>query len=132
MKLLLHTDGGARGNPGPAAIGWVLFTEEERIIDHGAEYLGETTNNVAEYEGLLRGLAAAKRRDCDELEVYMDSELVVKQVRGDYAVKAPHLTELRERAAQALASFPKHSINHVPRSHPRQTRADQLVNETLG
>ena len=131
MKLLLHTDGGARGNPGPAAIGWVLFTEEERIIDHGSEYLGETTNNVAEYEGLIRGLAAAKRHDCDDLEVYMDSELVVKQVRGEYQVKAAHLKELRDRAASMLASFETHSISHVARDHIRQARADQLVNEAL-
>ena len=131
MKLLLHTDGGARGNPGPAAVGWVLFTDEERIIDHGSEYLGETTNNVAEYEGLIRGLAAAKRRDCDDLDVYMDSELVVKQVIGEYKVKAAHLKELRDRAADMLASFEAHSISHVARSHPRQARADQLVNEVL-
>ena len=131
MKLTLHTDGGARGNPGPAAIGWVLF-DEERIIDHGSDTIGVTTNNVAEYEGLLRGLAAAKRHGCDDLDVYMDSELVVKQVRGEYAVKAAHLRELRERAARALAAFPNHTIKHVPRNHPRQSRADSLVNEALG
>jgi ribonuclease HI len=131
MKLLLHTDGGARGNPGPAAIGWVLYDEDERIVDHGAAYVGETTNNVAEYEGLVRGLAAAKRHACDDLSVFMDSELVVKQVRAEYAVKAPHLRELRDRAAAALAAFENATITHVPRSHPRQARADQLVNETL-
>jgi ribonuclease HI len=132
MKLLLHTDGGSRGNPGPAAIGWVLFDEDERIVDHGNDTIGITTNNVAEYEALIRGLAAAKRRNCDELDVFMDSELVVKQVRGDYKVKAEHLKEMRDRAATMLSSFENHSINHVPRSHPRQARADALVNEALG
>lgn len=131
MKLLLHTDGGARGNPGPAAIGWVLYDEHERIIAEGGDYVGETTNNVAEYEGLIRGLAAAKEHGASELDVYMDSELVVKQVRGEYSVKAEHLKELRNRAHEALGCFPKKSINHVRREHHRQSRADALVNEVL-
>lgn len=131
MKLILHTDGGARGNPGPAAIGWVLYDEDECIVTEGSEYLGETTNNVAEYEGLLRGLAAARERGADDLEAFMDSELVVKQVRGEYKVKAEHLRELRDRAARELASFAKHTITHVRRSHPRQAHADALVNRSL-
>lgn len=131
MKLLLHTDGGARGNPGPAAIGWVLYDEDERIVAEGADYVGETTNNVAEYEGLIRGLAAAREHGASELDVYMDSELVVKQVKGEYSVKAAHLRELRERAAHALESFSKRSIGHVRREHHRQARADALVNEVL-
>lgn len=125
----LHTDGGARGNPGPAAIGWVLY-DNDQIIAQGNRYIGDTTNNVAEYTGLIEGLEHARAHGANSLTVYMDSELVVKQIRGEYRVRAQHLSEMRERAARMLESM-NASITHVRRNHPRQSRADALVNEAL-
>ena len=102
MKARLSTDGGARGNPGPAAYGYVLETEDGTVLDARGDTIGVATNNVAEYSGLIAGLESALKRDVTELEVVSDSELLVKQMRGEYKVKSPTLRELVDEA-QALA-----------------------------
>ncbi len=129
--LLLHTDGGARGNPGPAAIGVVLFDQEHKVVAEEGSFLGEATNNVAEYRGLIRGMVLASRHGATGLSVFMDSELVVRQMRGEYRVKSTDLQPLFSEAKKLAATFSQISFTHVPRGNPYQQRADLLVNETL-
>src|SRR5438067_4357038 len=100
MKAKLSTDGGARGNPGPAAYGYVLEAEDGTVLDARGETIGVATNNVAEYRALIAGLEAALERGVNELEVVSDSELVVKQMRGEYKVKNAALRELSAEAAR--------------------------------
>ena len=101
MKARLYTDGGARGNPGPAASAYVLETEDGSVIDSSGEAIGVATNNVAEYRALIAGLTAAAEAGVSDLEVVSDSELLVKQMRGDYRVKNPGLIDLSLEAARA-------------------------------
>jgi len=122
-------DGGARGNPGPAAVGVVISTPEGEVLDELAETIGEATNNVAEYRALLRGLERARALDADEVEVVNDSELVAKQVTGAYKVKHPAMKPLHAEAVRALGAFGGWAIRSVPRA--RNARADALVNEAL-
>jgi ribonuclease HI len=126
MRLTVHVDGGARGNPGPAAAAAVISGP---IEDESSELLGETTNNVAEYRGLLLGLRRARELGATEVEVINDSELVARQVDGVYKVKHPDMKPLHAAALQALAEFDKWSIRNVPRAE--NARADALVNEAL-
>jgi ribonuclease HI len=127
-RVHAYFDGASRGNPGPAAVGWVLV-DADGIVDEGGERIGETTNNRAEYEALLRALEAAREYGFDEVDVRGDSELVVKQVRGGYDVTVPELRERRARARERLAEFDRWSIEHVPREV--NDRADDLANEAL-
>ena len=129
MKLVLHVDGGARGNPGPAAIGVVVSSPDGEPIDELAETIGETTNNVAEYRALLRGLERAKELRASEIEIIGDSELVARQLTGAYKVKHPALRPLHEQAIAALRGFERWSIRTVPRAE--NARADALVNTAL-
>lgn len=124
----LYVDGAARGNPGPAAIGWVVL-DADGIVDEGGEFIGRATNNEAEYAALERGLEAASRIGFDRLAVHADSELIVKQVTGAYNVDAPHLKERRVRVRELLERFGEWSITAVPREVNR--RADRLANEAL-
>ncbi len=127
MECLIHIDGGARGNPGPAAAGVTITTPDGSEPLHEAGYwLGETTNNVAEYQGLLHALKIADRLGCTRLEIRSDSELMVKQIKGVYRVKAAHLQPLYREAVAALAGFGQWSIGHVRREGNK--RADQLAN----
>lgn len=127
-KATLYTDGGARGNPGPAGIGYVLKLADGTCFEEGAT-MGIATNNQAEYEALERGLTVAKQQSVESLAVYMDSELIIKQMQGKYRVKHPDL-QLRHRAVSALVThFTKVTFHHVPRA--KNKRADQLVNEAL-
>jgi ribonuclease HI len=128
-KLVLHVDGGARGNPGPAAIGVVIADSHGEVIDELAERIGVATNNVAEYEALLRGVARAAELGATELELINDSELVAKQLTGAYKVKNPGIKPLHERARTALAGFERWQIRSVPRA--QNADADRLVNEAL-
>jgi ribonuclease HI len=128
-KLVLHLDGGARGNPGPAAIGVVIADPDGGVIDELAERIGVATNNVAEYEALLRGVARAAELGATELELINDSELVAKQLTGAYKVKHPAMKPLYERARAALAGFERWQIRSVPRA--QNADADRLVNEAL-
>jgi ribonuclease HI len=129
VKATLYTDGGSRGNPGPAAFAYVLEVDDGTVLDAHGEAIGEATNNVAEYRALVAGLAAAARAGVDELEVVSDSELLVKQMTGDYKVKNAALRELSIRAARLARE-----IGHVRyRAVRRELNevADRLVNEAL-
>jgi ribonuclease HI len=129
MKARLSTDGGARGNPGPAAFGYVLETDDGTVLDARGEAIGVATNNVAEYRGLLAGLASALERGVDELEVVSDSELLVKQMRGEYKVKNETLRELVAQARALADGLEDVSYTAVRREH--NDLADMLVNEAL-
>ena len=129
MKLVVNVDGGARGNPGPAAIGVVVRTADGDVIADAGEAIGTATNNVAEYRALLRGIELAAQHGATELELYGDSELVVKQIRGEYRVKDAGLKPLHAQARQALSAFTSWSFDHVRRE--RNSEADALVNQAL-
>ena len=129
MKARLSTDGGARGNPGPAAFGYVLETEDGTVLDARGEAIGVATNNVAEYRALIAGLEAALERGVNELEVVSDSELVVKQMRGEYKVKNEALRELSLAAARLARQLGKVVYTAVKRE--QNELADRLVNEAL-
>jgi ribonuclease HI len=129
VKARLSTDGGSRGNPGPAAYGYVLETDDGTVLDARGETIGVATNNVAEYRALLAGLEAAIDRGVDELEVVSDSELLVKQMRGEYKVKNDALRELVEDAHALARRLARISYTAVRREH--NELADRLVNEAL-
>jgi ribonuclease HI len=128
MKYELFTDGGARGNPGPAAIGVVIKKDGEVFYEHGA-YIGKDTNNVAEYRAILKGLESAKEKGITELACYLDSELVVKQLKGEYKVKQSHLKLLWTQVKTIENTFNKVTYSHVRRE--MNTHADMLVNKVL-
>jgi ribonuclease HI len=128
-KVVVHVDGGARGNPGPAAAGAVVSTPAGDVLDETSEAIGVATNNVAEYRGLLLGLQRARELGATEVEVVNDSELVAKQVNGVYKVKHPDMKPLHAAALQALAAFDRWSIRSVPRA--QNAAADALVNQAL-
>ena len=129
MKAKLFTDGGARGNPGPAAFGYVLEAEDGTVLDARGEKIGIATNNVAEYSALIAGLEAALTRGVDNLEVVSDSELVVKQMRGEYKVKNEALRELSLQASRLARQLGKVAYTAVKRE--QNELADRLVNEAL-
>ena len=122
-------DGGSRGNPGPAAWGVVVLDTDGRAIEGFAGAIGRATNNVAEYKALLEALAIALARRADDVEVLADSELVVKQVRGEYKVRHPDLIPLHAEAVRLIARFRTFKIGYVPRV--RNKEADKLVNRAL-
>ena len=127
--LILHIDGGARGNPGPAAIGVVISDRTGHVVEELAERIGPATNNVAEYTALLRGLERAKELEATELEIIGDSELIARQVKGQYKVRHPSMRPLYEQAVAALGGFDSWRIRTVPRA--QNARADALVNAAL-
>ena len=129
MKARLSTDGGSPGNPGPAAFGYVLEADDGTVLDARGETIGTATNNVAEYRGLLAGFEAALERGVEEVEVISDSELVVKQMRGEYKVKNETLRELVEEAHALESRFRRVTYTAVRREH--NELADRLVNEAL-
>ena len=129
MKARLSTDGGARGNPGPAAYAYVLEAEDGTVLDARGEAIGTATNNVAEYRGLLAGLEAAIERGVEEVEVVSDSELLVKQMRGEYMVKNEALRELVDDAETLARRLKRVRYTAVRREH--NELADRLVNEAL-
>ena len=129
MRARLSTDGGARGNPGPAAFGYVLETEDGHVLAAHGEAIGRATNNVAEYRGLVAGMEKAAELGVDELEVVSDSELLVKQMQGDYRVKNEALRALWEDANDLERRFRRVRYTAVRRVH--NELADRLVNEAL-
>jgi ribonuclease HI len=129
VKAKLWTDGGARGNPGPAAYAYVLEAEDGTVLAAHGEAMGVATNNVAEYSALLAGLEKAVELDVDELEVVSDSELMVKQMRGEYKVKNEALRGLSFRGAELARRIGKVTYTAVRREH--NELADRLVNEAL-
>ncbi len=129
MNARLYTDGGARGNPGPAAYGYVLETDDGTVLAAEGEAIGVATNNVAEYRGLVAGLGRAIELAVETLEVRSDSELMVKQMRGEYKVKNEALRKLSVEAGQLARRLGKVEYRHVRREH--NELADRLVNEAL-
>jgi ribonuclease HI len=129
MRVVVHVDGGSRGNPGPAAAASVVSTPAGEVLDEASELLGTQTNNVAEYRALLLGLARARALGATEVEVVNDSELIAKQVRGLYKVKHAAMRPLHREALSALSGFDAWKVRTVPRAH--NADADALVNAAL-
>ena len=129
MRVVVHVDGGARGNPGPAAVAAVATSADGEPLGERNEYIGEATNNVAEYRALLLGLALARELGAEEVEVINDSELVARQIGGEYKVKHAGLKPLFAQAMGELRGFHKWAVRPVRREE--NTRADELVNEAL-
>ncbi|HEY4347417.1 MAG TPA: ribonuclease HI family protein [Gaiellaceae bacterium] len=129
MKATLYTDGGARGNPGPAAFAYVLEGDDGTVLASHGETIGVATNNVAEYRGLVAGLAKAVELAVPEVDVVSDSELLVKQMRGEYKVKNEALRELSLAAGRLARQLDKVEYRHVRRA--QNELADRLVNEAL-
>jgi ribonuclease HI len=128
-KLTVNVDGGARGNPGPAAIGAVVRDGEGNVLAERGERIGRATNNVAEYRALLAGIELAVAHGATELELIGDSELIVRQVEGKYKVKNAGMKELHAEVKAALVPFERWSIRHVRRE--QNADADRLVNQAL-
>ena len=126
---MLYCDGASRGNPGPSSIGVVLVAPDGGVVRELSGVIGETTNNVAEYRALEAGLEMAADLGVERLEVRLDSELLVKQVNGDYRVKSAHLKPLHRSVLRHMGRIPDVSVSHVRRE--RNTRADALANEAL-
>jgi ribonuclease HI len=124
--LIAHVDGAARGNPGPAGIGVVLTDTEGNVLKEVAEPLGIATNNVAEYCALIRALEEALALGCSQIQILTDSELLARQLNGQYAVKAAHLIPLFQRASRLLHQFDLATVSHTRRSNNRH--ADSLSN----
>ena len=129
MKVIVHVDGGARGNPGPAAAACVITSPDGELLGEHAQLLGSVSNNVAEYRALLLGLAQAQALGATDVEVIGDSELIAKQVKGIYKVKHPAMRPLYLEAMQAIRAFERFSIRTVPRA--QNADADALVNAAL-
>ncbi len=126
---MVNVDGGARGNPGPAAIAAVVQDDGGEVLEERGERIGKATNNVAEYRALLLGIERAAALGAKELELVGDSELVVRQVKGEYKVKDENMRELHAEVKRALAPFERWSIRHVRRE--QNVEADRLVNQVL-
>lgn len=134
MKFIVNTDGGARGNPGPAGIGFVI-SDGASVVQQGFAYIGETTNNQAEYEGLIRALGELKTlipeesRSVAEIEIRMDSELVIKQLKREYKVKDAGLKSQFAKVSDLITIFPRIVFKHVPREE--NVLADELANKAM-
>jgi len=129
VRVVVHVDGGSRGNPGPAAAAAVISTPDGDVLDEASLTLGRATNNVAEYRGLLLGLERARALGATEVDVVNDSELVARQISGAYKVKHPDMRPLYLEAMQALRGFERWSVRSVPRA--QNAAADALVNQAL-
>jgi ribonuclease HI len=129
VKAILYADGAARGNPGPAGAGAALLTPDNHLIAEIARPLGHATNNVAEYTALILGLEEAHKRGVDDIEVRMDSLLVVEQMNGRWKIKHPNMKPLAIRAGELWRTFPKRSITHIPRE--QNALADMLSNRAI-
>jgi ribonuclease HI len=130
-SMLVYTDGAARGNPGPAAIGYALFDSKGKCLEREGKYIGRRTNNEAEYEALLWAIDATVKRTKDHVKFHSDSELVVHQVNGVYKVKKDRLREYVENIHQAVKRFESFKLVYVPRENPRVQLVDGIVNQVL-
>jgi len=129
VRVVVHVDGGARGNPGPAAAAAVVSSPDGDVLDEASQVLGRATNNVAEYRGLLLGLERARALGATEVDVVNDSELIAHQVNGRYKVKHPDMIPLHRAALDALRGFDRWSVKPVKRA--QNAAADALVNQAL-
>ncbi|WP_052045338.1 ribonuclease HI family protein [Caloranaerobacter azorensis] len=125
-KAIIHTDGGSRGNPGLAGIGVIIYDESKNVVLELSQYIGIQTNNVAEYKALVRALELSYEMGIKDVEFYMDSELVVKQIKGEYKVKNERMKLFYEIANSLISQFDNFSIHHVRRE--RNKKADELAN----
>ena len=130
-KGRVFSDGGARGNPGPAALGVLVCNERGEVLREHQETIGEATNNVAEYRAVLRGLQLAHELGIEEVEYFVDSELVARQLSGEYRIKTPHLKDLFLQVKERERSFRKVTYQQVPRTHEKIKWVDRLVNRAL-
>lgn len=130
-KVKVYSDGGARGNPGPAAIGALVTDEKGNILAERGECIGEATNNIAEYTAVLVGLELAKSVGAKEIKYFTDSLLVANQLSGKYRVKTPHIISLHKQATAQMRLFSKVVFTHLPREHEMIRHVDALVNEAL-
>jgi ribonuclease HI len=128
-KLIIHTDGGARGNPGPAGIGVVIYDEEKNVVAEISRYIGEATNNQAEYRAVLAAIEKAKDFKPEEINFFLDSELVVKQLNREYKVKNKDLAPLFVKIYNATLDFKKVTFRHIRRELNKE--ADKLANEAM-
>lgn len=130
-KLQVYSDGGARGNPGPAAIGVLVCDEKGEAVDEHQETIGEATNNIAEYTAVLVGLELAKEIGATEIDYFVDSQLVCEQLSGNYRVKTPHILSLFKQVKEKEKNFRKVRYSHLPRTHEKIRYVDRLVNQAL-
>lgn len=130
MSLVIYSDGGSRGNPGPSAFA-IVITKDGIVIHEHTEFLGINTNNYAEYRGLIAAIGKALEMKESEVEFVMDSELVIKQMRGEYKVKSPNIRELHEDAKAMSSLIPNVRFTHVKRENPMVSRADALLNAEM-
>lgn len=128
-KLYLYTDGGSRGNPGPAGIGIIILDGAKKKLKESFKYIGETTNNIAEYSALIQGLEEALALNAEEIIVNLDSELIVKQLNGEYKVKDAGMKELFGKALDILKRFSSFEVRHIDRAKNKE--ADKLVNKAI-
>ncbi len=129
VRLTIHTDGAARGNPGPAGAGAYIQDQDGKVVSEEFRYLGETTNNVAEYQALLLGMECARELGASRIEMRADSELVVRQLTGEYRVRNPALQKLHARVQQLAREFESVRYTHVRREQNRE--ADRLANRAI-
>lgn len=128
-RLKIYVDGASRGNPGDAGIGIVMLDEDGNVVKEICDYIGQTTNNIAEYTALVTAMKEAIEVGCEEIEVFSDSELMVKQIKGEYQIKNEGLKRLYSQVSQLMKEFKSFSINHVKREFNK--RADELANEGI-
>ena len=130
-KARVFSDGGARGNPGPAAVGVLVCDAKGQILGEHKETIGEATNNVAEYRAVIRGLELAHQLGIEEVEYFVDSELVARQLSGQYRVKTPHIRDLFLEVKKREKDFHKVTYTQIPRTHEKIRWVDRLVNQAL-
>jgi ribonuclease HI len=126
---ILYVDGASRGNPGPASYGFAVYDTSGKLLHKGSEYIGRTTNNVAEYTALIEALRYVLKQKISAVEIRSDSQLLVRQLTGEYKVRTPHIQELHDQARELLRRLAFYEIKHVPRSENKL--ADKLANEAL-
>jgi ribonuclease HI len=126
---ILYVDGASRGNPGPASYGFAVLNNDGKVLHRGSGYIGISTNNVAEYTALIEALEFALKKGISAIEVRSDSQLLVKQLSGEYKVRTPHIRELYESCLELLRKFAWYQIRHIPRSQNKL--ADRLANQAL-
>lgn len=129
LELTVYCDGASRGNPGQAGIGYIIYGADGLVLKEESDYLGEATNNVAEYTALIRSLQDSLKIGGSKVKVCSDSELMVKQINGEYKVKSPGLEPLYLQAKGLIARFDSFEIKHIPRE--KNTAADQLANKGI-
>lgn len=130
-KLIIYSDGGSRGNPGLSAIGLLICDEKNQPLMEHNETIGETTNNVAEYTAVIVALELAKKFKPEEIDYFVDSELVARQISGQYKVKTPHILTLYKKVKDLEKSFKRVKFTQVPRTHEKLRYVDRLVNQAM-